>query len=134
MLAATMESNLPDSFPPPITVAPFGPLADGLGYAIEGGETAQKISTSHIVWDSKAVRLTADEAMQEDLDQPGAKLRNAEKFLEEFLANGPQSANECLKAANEEKISERTLRRARKSLEIKAKKLGKSDGWEWSLP
>ena len=40
----------------------LGPLADGIGYRIEAGNTGKGISTSRLVWDTSPVIVTANEA------------------------------------------------------------------------
>jgi hypothetical protein len=53
-----------------------------------------------------------------------------------ILKDGPVSSIDILKAAEEEDISERTLHRVKKLLQIKTKKIpgfGGEGGWEWEL-
>jgi putative DNA primase/helicase len=111
----------------------IGPLAEGLGYRIEGGQTKLGIDTSRVVWDNKPVRLTADEAMGEE-EPVSSALKNAEKFLEEFLKNGPQTAEDVYEKAEVEGISTKTLKRAKKELGIKSTKPSLEEGWLWELP
>ncbi len=55
----------------------------------------------------------------------------AEDFLSDFLDKGERPATEVSAAAKEKGISEKTLNRAKKNLQIQSKK--KSDGWVWRL-
>jgi hypothetical protein len=59
-------------------------------------------------------------------------LTEAQAFLRSRLADGPRHSTEVQKEAKAAGISEMTLRRAQKDLQIKSKKDGK--GWSWSLP
>lgn len=108
--------------------------AKGLGYRKEGGITGGGIPSCRIVWDNKPVYLTADEAMQETAPVDSAFL-NAEKFLADFLKDGPRLANEGHAAAAELGISEITLKRAKKKLKVKSEKSDFDTGkWLWALP
>lgn len=59
-------------------------------------------------------------------------------FLVGFLADGPQPANATFKAAKQEGISERTLKRAKAQLGIESRRVSagnEGEGeWRWSLP
>lgn len=59
-------------------------------------------------------------------------------FLRDFLADGPQTANATFKAAKQEGISERTLKRAKAQLGVRSQRASagnSGDGqWLWSLP
>lgn len=59
-------------------------------------------------------------------------------FLQDFLDDGPQPANATFKAAKQEGISERTLKRAKAQIGVKSQRAsaGNEGGgtWLWSLP
>ena len=59
-------------------------------------------------------------------------------FLQDFLEDGAQPASSAFNAAKQEGISERTLQRAKKQLEVKSQRASAgNDGggkWLWSLP
>jgi RecA-family ATPase len=61
----------------------------------------------------------------------------AEAFLSAFLEAGPRKADDCLKIGRQSGISESTLRRAKKKLNISANAHfdtnGKFDFWVWEL-
>ena len=59
---------------------------------------------------------------------------DAEEFLFTMLAGGSQRASDVLDAAKESGFSERTLRRAQKSLGVHVYKIGVRGGWYWKLP
>ncbi len=93
------------------------------------------LETSRIVWESESVTITADDLMQSvDVHQELSALDEAVGWLEATLADGPVAAAEIFDRAKAEGISERTLRRAKKTLGVKTAKEGMEDGWSWFLP
>jgi putative DNA primase/helicase len=65
-----------------------------------------------------------------------AAMDEAMKFLNEILAKGPVLKSEIEEAAEANGIADRTLRRAKTKLQVKADK-DRSDphsGWTWELP
>lgn len=62
----------------------------------------------------------------------GEKGKGAEALLKRILAEGPVAANKLFLAGKDEGFSQKTLRRAKKKLSVKATK--KADGWWWELP
>ncbi len=81
--------------------------------------------------------LTDHESANEARDER-SKLAEAINFLQQILADGAKvSVQEATQQAMELLISERTLRRAREALGVKAQQSGgfnKKKVWEWSLP
>ena len=113
-------------------------LAYGCGVANVGTDpdTGQTITTPHIVWFPKHVDVSASEAMQAAADDRApAQKEKAVAFLSDLLSEGPVEHGEVEEAANVEKISWATMRRAREHLGIqKAKQKGTKDGkWYWRL-
>ncbi|MDE6727947.1 MAG: hypothetical protein K2J80_08410, partial [Oscillospiraceae bacterium] len=68
----------------------------------------------------------------ENAEEKLTKRDFAKDFLRELLAGGAKSANEIYSAANEKQISDKTLQRSKKELEI----ISYSEGgmWFWKLP
>jgi putative DNA primase/helicase len=92
------------------------------------------IETSRVAWDDAPVTITADEAMSQADPEEASALREAKDWLKEILANGPVSSNDIQRQARALGISAATLRRAQKSLKIRAKKRpGRGGGWDWEL-
>jgi AAA domain-containing protein/bifunctional DNA primase/polymerase-like protein len=112
----------------------LGPKEPGLGYRFEQRATAKGIWVSRVVWDTAPVNTTANEAIAMAAVRRGSALREAEEFLRDYLADGPMPANKVDAAAEENEITRRTLKRARKSLKIVATKSAFDGGWTWSLP
>lgn len=114
----------------------IGPMAPGLAYRRIGCVTEKGIQTTHIVWDPKPVKISANEALRAAEGGAGGKAarREAEDFLKVELADGPRLASEVSEAADGLGISERTLKRARKDLGVVSEKSGYQGAWQWSLP
>jgi hypothetical protein len=116
----------------------LGPDATGLAFRIEGAtvdSVAGCLATSRVVWDSEAIPMTADEAMQtENTQRSTSAVDEAADWLRETLTEGPRPATGIFELAAVEGIGKKTLRRAREQLGIKPIKLGMKDGWIWSLP
>lgn len=106
----------------------------GLAFSIQSLTLPSGIETSHIQWEREAVNLTADEALRVDDDQAKAGERQeAKRFLLDMLANGPILASDAERRCQEDGLSIRTLKRAKKELGIISEKNGAA-GWFWKLP
>lgn len=78
--------------------------------------------------------LTADDLCIQSKSRDGVK-DDAVDFLRDLLAGGAVRADEIEKKAQAAGISESTLRRAKKSLDVRSKRTGFSDAtWVWELP
>jgi hypothetical protein len=91
----------------------------------------------HILWQPKHVEVTATEAMQAAADDRSpAQIESAMHFLTDLLSEGAVEHSEVDEAAEVEKLSNATLRRASERLGIeKRKQKGVKDGkWYWRLP
>ena len=58
----------------------------------------------------------------------------AKEFLKDILSNGPVKASDVFKQGREIGLSEKTIKRAKKMLEITSLKLDFSSGWVWQFP
>ncbi len=100
----------------------FGP---SIGYAIE--------ADGKFRWTGES-QLTASTILAPELNGGETGVRaDAKEFLLSVLAQGPRPANDIMAEAEQEGISERTLKRAKKDLNIRSKKGPMSSGWEWAL-
>jgi putative DNA primase/helicase len=108
----------------------------GLGYRLTQRFVSNDILASHVEWDHEPVTVTANQALADDraVASGDDALREAKDFLREALAAGPRPAKDLEKEAKAAGIAERTLRRARKLLKIRAHKDGFREGWTWVLP
>jgi putative DNA primase/helicase len=91
------------------------------------------ITAPYIIWHPQHVKITANEAMQAAGGHTAK--REAREFLLERLEAGPRKSDDIIEEAKQESIAEKTLRRAKKELGVKARREGGSDGtWFWELP
>jgi hypothetical protein len=114
-------------------------LAYHFGVKVVGfdDELKKEISAPYIEWEPKPVAISANEAMQAASNSKMPQERtSANKFLKDFLADGPKPQSEVIDAAEANLISERTLRRAKDDLKIVSEKeRGAPNGqWRWALP
>src|SRR6266404_4685709 len=131
---ATWERSIPTERQ---TCAAYSsPLASGIGFSLAQVAIGDGIHTSHVVWDSAPVTVTASEALwaAADAAKNHAARDEAEGFLKDALAAGAALAQDVKEKASAADISERTLRRARKSLGIIVTKDGYQGKTQWSLP
>ncbi|MGI9070752.1 MAG: AAA family ATPase [Bryobacteraceae bacterium] len=115
----------------------LGPDAMGLAYRIEGvtvPSAAGPLDTSRIAWESDAITMSVDEAVQSATPQKTSELEEAKGWLERTLADGLMTAKDVNELATRDGISEKTLRRAREALGIKPAKRSMKGPWSWSLP
>jgi putative DNA primase/helicase len=94
-------------------------------------DTGEAIIAPHIVWEGDYIDVTAAEAMSAT-KSPAAR-DEAKKFLADILADGPTLATDLKEAAKANGIAERTLKRAKGELGIRATKDGATGQWSWRL-
>lgn len=70
---------------------------------------------------------------QSDSQEERSAVKEAEDFLCEYLGNMPRKVPDVLKAARAAGIAEKTLRRAKSSIKVKAVKSDFAEGWVWEL-
>lgn len=58
-------------------------------------------------------------------------LKRAEKLIKEVLDDGAKASDYVVERAKEKQISQRTLKTAKKNLEVKSIKT--KEGWKWQL-
>jgi hypothetical protein len=101
-------------------------------------KTGKEIWAPYIVWGTDHVKVTAAEAIQADAGGRGAvsAKREAREFLLDRLEAGPVRADDLLEEAEQNGISQKTLRRAKQELQISSRKESKlpDGGWFWELP
>jgi putative DNA primase/helicase len=112
----------------------LGPKALGRAYRIATREVGPGIIAPYVQWDEGPVDYTADQAIAANNEalRDGGALQQAKDFLREQLT-GPRDAAEIKEAAEAHGISERTLKRAKAALDVKASKDGFQGKWIWTL-
>jgi putative DNA primase/helicase len=103
----------------------IGPPPKGLQYGIRGKELPNIGSIGIIVWNG-TTDISADQAL--NMKSESGKLKEAKVWLSTYLVSDTPAA-EVLSAAEKAGISEKTLKRAKKSLGIESDKT--LDGWLW---
>jgi putative DNA primase/helicase len=109
----------------------------GLAYRLEQTTVGEGIVASRVKWESEPVSMTANEALAAESDSSsdkGAPREEAKDFLQQSLAAGPADVATVNAQAKVLGITERTLKRARHDLGVKATKGDFEGGWQLSMP
>jgi hypothetical protein len=114
----------------------LAPPPQGLAFRLEQtivGDPGKCIIASCVKWEREPVNITADAVLAAD---HGAvrKGDDAMDFLQQVLADGPVPVLEVNEQAEALGIAEKTLKRARSELKVRATKSEFSGGWTLSLP
>jgi len=95
--------------------------APGLAFQVREKVLPNRITAPYIEFEKDTVDITADEILSSDTQGRKPLSRNhAEEFLHRELQKGPVPTNTLTEKAKSEGISEKTLRRAKETLGIKA--------------
>lgn len=110
--------------------------APGLSFRIQAKTLSNGIEAPYVVFEEGTVNVTADEAIGDGAPQRDhSQIDAAKQFLTEELRHGPVPTKMLFERAAEQRISEKTLRRAQKDLGVMAKKSAKFQGeWVWEFP
>lgn len=100
----------------------LAPIGDSIVFSINRDSTVEWLRKS---------KLTADQIIAEDYDEPKTKLERAVELITELVGNGVQSAREIKSECIAQGISARTIDEAKARLGIKSEK--RHDGWVWVL-
>ena len=85
-------------------------------------------------WQSDAVNLNANDVLNIEDREDHSERKEAEDWLQDYLADGPVVASEIKRRAKTAGVKSTTLWRAARSLRVVKRKLGgRGAGWEWSL-
>jgi putative DNA primase/helicase len=107
----------------------LGPSLGGLAFRIHTQDALPRID-----WETGAVAVTANDVLNIEYREDHSERKEAEQWLRDYLADGPVSASEAMKAAYAVGITRTTLWRAARVLSVVKHKLGgRGAGWEWSL-
>jgi len=114
----------------------LGPDAGGFTYDLELPDHPG-VQTTRVRWGAPlegTARVLLGKAESVDDPDEHSALQEAKDFLTELLANGPLPAKQIKREADEAGHAERTIKRAKAVLGIKARKAGMKDPWLWHLP
>jgi len=106
----------------------LAPLPPSLSYTINNCGDTPKIAWGGTSSHTADALLAVPQSPEEN-----SAFDEAKEFLMEALAGGMINANEIMKEAKRAGISEKTLRRAKRSLAIRSEKSEFGGGWLWSL-
>jgi putative DNA primase/helicase len=115
----------------------IGPDEDGVGYDLRMGPLSGQtcIEASTVVWGQYVSGHSRDllSQVQLDTDSPKSNTRSSEAicFLQDLLSNGAVAQRTIEEEAAKAGIADKTLRRAKKSLNVLSKK--NFSGWTWEL-
>jgi hypothetical protein len=103
----------------------------GLAFTIEGSPPA-------IRWEESPVDLTANEALRSENEARSDEQSNSARapvheWLRELLGNGPLSATDVRREADDAGFSWRTVHRAKDDLAIRPVRSGPTGPWVWRL-
>lgn len=108
----------------------LAPDGHGLAYRLTDSDIR---GVARVAWDSVPVDVPAEEAFGAPHGGSRSPRNEAEDFLRDLLAEGPVSATDAISEAESNGITEKTLRRAAKAINVQKRKVGMKGGWEWSL-
>lgn len=110
--------------------------APGLSFRIQAKTLPNGIEAPYVVFEEGTINISADEAIGDGAPQRDhSQIDAAKQFLTEELRHGPVPSTELFERAAEQRISQKTLRRAQKDLGVLAKKNPKfQGGWIWIFP
>jgi hypothetical protein len=64
----------------------------------------------------------------------GSDIERARRFLAAVLKDGPEAVKTIVRWGEAAGMSEHTLNKAKRDLQIQSEKLGLTGGWQWRLP
>jgi hypothetical protein len=117
------------------------PLKNNL--ALDCGGLAYSVMSTgdgvpYLAWEPEPVTMTADEAMApaDDKDKDRRLRNEAANWLKDELQSGPAASQQLFTRGKAGGFSEKTLRRAKHDLRLRAYKEGFGSGstWMWALP
>ncbi len=115
----------------------LAPEPQGLACKVRQTIVGDDIVTSRIDWEPEPVDITAKDALAAEADSGGLPRQEAEAFLRELLADGPKTAKQVEREAEDAGIAWRTVRRAKERVGVRTRREQAEDGqwrWVWSSP
>ncbi len=104
----------------------------GLAYRIV---VSQETGAPMIAWEDDPVFIDASSALEAAHPVRASKMGEAKSWLTEELAHGPMAQKELESRAARAHIARRTIRRAKKALDVNSiKSTGANGDWLWELP
>lgn len=113
----------------------LGPCAPTLRYRLEARTVSLpkgEIRTSGVAWAGEALYVHAEDLLVRRTVEEQTERQEAADWLREALREGPRGSKELFAEAKRLGFSERTVWRAKKTLDVRAKQTGRT--WSWVLP
>jgi hypothetical protein len=108
----------------------LGPKAPALAYKTVGSRADPAVGV--IEWLDDTVAFSPDEVLDSSPRRThGQAQHDAERWLQELLADGPMPQQQIESRADVEGFSRATIRRAKDAVGIKSKKSAMGGGWMW---
>ncbi len=108
----------------------LGNDSTGMAYQIETAENGAPV----VMWESEPVDIDINIVLSGESDDSRSERNDAIDWLESELSGGPMAVNKLKQGAAATGHSWATVRRAKKDLDVKARKTGMTGGWEWWHP
>lgn len=109
--------------------------AAGLSFRVQSKVLPSGIDAPHVEFEKGTLAITADEAIGEGQHRSEhSQLDAAKQFLTEELRQGPVASKVLFDRAREQRISEKTLRRAKDAMGVEVRKDGFQGEWVWEFP
>jgi hypothetical protein len=130
-LYAANDPDIPGCFVLAQSKTNLGPPAASLRYRLQGCDNGH----ARVEWEGISAHTADSLNAQGGNAEERSELRDAEDFLNDALAGGPELVTTIKRLARDAGISEMTLRRAKVSRRVVSKKARTQDGqWTWELP
>jgi len=93
------------------------------------------VADGAVTWDANAPDIAPEELMNTPSSEEKSVVDEAEEFLSEYLNRGPAKTTDVKRAARANGVTQMTLRRAKKRLNVQTRKVGfgLNSYTEWSL-
>lgn len=104
--------------------------------SINPDSLAFRITNNGIIFENRPLEINPEEALSSERREETSTLNHAVNWLREALENGPIPSVDIFRMAQENRISDATLRRAKTRLGVKSDKEGiaQNGRWLWKLP
>jgi hypothetical protein len=112
-----------------VTKSNNGPPMPALAFRLDAGDG----EVARVVWEGPTAHTADGLLAVAQAGEDRSALQEAEGFLLEALGDGAVPVKRLLTAARDAGVSEKTLRRAKDKLGVRAEKLGLNAGWAWRL-
>jgi hypothetical protein len=129
-LLVTKDPDDESKFILSVTKTNIAKMPPSLSYSVKANPAEIPFIVWHGVSQHTAASILSEQAGG---NEERSAVKDAEGFLEEYLMTGARDVPDIFKEARKAGIAEKTLRRAKSRLGIKARKSTFKEGWVWEL-